>query len=268
MFLRFGMIVLGPGVLLAPRNLPAQNSAPAQAAVAQAERQLVALANQSRAQAGLAPLQWDAALAHAALAHAQRMAAEGPIAHRYGGEMSLAERTAAAGAHFRLVEENIAVGQSAAQIHDLWMHSEEHRANLLNPAIDRIGVALVATRGVLYAVADYSQSVPTLTRLQVEQQVASLTAAQGVKTSTAEPQIAQARQACDQSNGIPSDPANQPLFVMRWQSASLDRLPQALAQRIHSGGYHVAAVGACQPHHDAGPEQAAFTAYRIAVLLY
>jgi len=251
-------------------TLHAQNSASDESEAAQ---QLVALANQSRAEAGKQPLQWDAALAAAALKHAQRMAAEGPIAHRYGGEMSLAERAAAAGAHFRLVEENIAVGDSAAQIHNLWMHSPEHRTNLLNSDIDRIGVALVPARGVLYAVADYSQSVPTLTREQVEQQIANLVSALGVNMSAADPKVRQARmqqarQACAASNGIPADPANQPLFVMRWQSASLDQLPPVLVQRIHSGSYHQAAVGACQPHHDAGAEQAAFSSYRIAVLLY
>jgi uncharacterized protein YkwD len=44
--------------------------------------QLVLLANQARAQAGAAPLQWDAALATAARQHCLRMAADRSISHQ------------------------------------------------------------------------------------------------------------------------------------------------------------------------------------------
>jgi hypothetical protein len=230
--------------------------------------ELATLANQSRAQAGLAPLQWDAALAAAAHAHALRMAAEGPIAHRYGGEPSLAERTSAAGAHFQLVEENIAIGDSSQQIHTLWMHSTEHRENLLNPRIDRVGAAVVAARGVLYAVADYSQAVAQLSLDEQEAEVAQQIVSAGLPIHPGDAARDQARLACASSGGVPSSAHLQPLFVMRWQSGSLAHVPAALVQKIRSGSYGSAAVGACKPHTSSDQEQAAFTAYRIAVLLY
>ncbi len=121
--------------------------------------QVFTLGNQARAQAGVPSLQWDPALAAAALQHCRRMAAEGPIAHRYGGEPDVAARAAQSGAHFSLIEENVAVAPTARTIHDGWMHSPGHRANMLNPAVDHVGIALVYTRGVLYAVADYSAAV-------------------------------------------------------------------------------------------------------------
>ncbi|HSS14497.1 MAG TPA: CAP domain-containing protein, partial [Rhizomicrobium sp.] len=137
-----------------------QPSAPAQDQVppslrSQAE-QIFALANQARAQAGVGRLEWDAALAEAALNHCRRMAQEGPIAHRYGGEPDVATRAADAGARFGVIEENVAVGPSAEGIHEEWMNSPGHRSNLLSPDVDRVGVAVVASRGVLYAVADYA----------------------------------------------------------------------------------------------------------------
>ena len=156
----------------------AQDGGPAN--IQTADEQLVALANQSRAQAGAGRLQWDPALAAAALFHCRRMAAEGPIAHRYGGEPDLAGRAGQAGAHFGLIEENVAMGPSAAMIHDEWMQSPGHRTNLLNPEIDHIGVAVVASRGVLYAVADYERAVQSLSASQVEARVASLIKASGV----------------------------------------------------------------------------------------
>jgi hypothetical protein len=196
------------------------------------------------------------------------MAAEGPIAHRYGGEMSLAERTSAAGAHFELIEENIAIGNSPQQIHTLWMHSTEHRANLLNPRIDRVGAALVAARGVLYAVADYSESVAQLSLDAQEAEVARQIAPLGLAIHAGEAARDQARLACSSGSGVPSSSRLQPLFVIRWQSGSLRQLPPALVQKIQSGHFRSAAVGACSPHSASTQEQAAFTAYRLAVLLY
>ena len=60
-------------------------------------RQIFALANEARIQAGVGRLDWDPALAAAALEHCERMAAEGPIAHQYNGEADLTTRTARGG---------------------------------------------------------------------------------------------------------------------------------------------------------------------------
>ena len=104
--------------------------------------QIVQLANQARAAAGAGPLTWDPALSAAARQHCLRMAAEGPISHRYGGEPDLDQRAGQAGAHFSLIEENVAVGPTPARIHEAWMNSPGHRANLLNPKVDHVGVAV------------------------------------------------------------------------------------------------------------------------------
>jgi hypothetical protein len=51
---------------------------------------------------------------------------------------------------------------------------------------------------------------------------------------------------------------------MRWQGADLNRLPQALVEKLSSGQIRQAAVGSCPPQVGEGD----FTAYRVAVLLY
>lgn len=227
-----------------------------------AEEELLALANRSRAESGARPLKWDPALAAAALKHCMRMVAEGAIAHRYGGEADVSERTAAAGAHFSLIEENIAVGQFASQIHDGWMHSPGHRTNLLNPEVDRVGIAVVASRGVLYAVADYSRAVQVMTHAQVESSVGELLRMSGIKLR-GDPH--DARLACMVDRGFPDGmTGGQPGFVIRWQGADLQHLPQGLVDRLGNGQYHSAEVGSCPPRGGQG----SFTAYRVAVLLY
>ena len=222
--------------------------------------QIFALANQARAQARVERLQWDPALAAAALQHCRRMAAEGPIAHRYGGEADLSGRAAQAGAHFSVIEENVAVGPSADAIHQEWMQSPGHRSNMLSADVDHVGVAVVSARGELYAVADYSRAVEQLSVPQVEARVAALIRVSGVAILT-DPRVARA--ACAMDEGMPRGVA-MPGFLMRWQDADLTRLPQALVQKLTSGNYRQAAVGSCAAHGQEG----SFTTYRVAVLLY
>jgi len=227
-----------------------------------AAEQLFALANQTRAQAAAGRLQWDPALAAAALKHCRRMAAEGPIAHRYGGEADVAGRAGQAGAHFDLIEENVAVGPSAAVIHDQWMRSPGHRSNLLSLEVDRVGVAVVESRGELYAVADYAREVQSLGAAQVEARVSAMIK---VRELAVVGDPSPARRACAANEGIPhSQGGVLPGFVMRWQGADLTRLPGALVERLDSGRYQRAAVGCCPAQGLEG----SFTAYRLAVLLY
>lgn len=241
---------------------PALNAQDPDGTVVQtAAEQLMAMANQARQQDGAGPLHWDSALAAAALKHCRRMAAEGPISHRYSGEADVAARAGQAGAHFSLIEENVAVGQSAARIHEGWMDSPGHRTNLLNPDVDRVGIAVVASRGVLYAVADYSRGVESVSAREAESKVAALIRRDGVAISK---DTSLARQACAMDSGMPREVTERPGFIMRWQDSQLDQLPKPLANKLASGQYHRAAIGSCP----AQGVQGTFTAYRFAVLLY
>ena len=227
-----------------------------------AAEQLFAMANHERSQSRAPALQWDAALAQAAMRHCMRMVSEGPISHRYSGEADLGDRAATAGAHFSIIEENVALGSYAEQIHQGWMNSPGHRTNLLNREVDRVGIAVVAARGVLYAVADYAQGVTALSAEQVEASVAELISMSGIRVQR-DPQ--DARSACRMDRGLPRAlKGPEPGFVMRWQGADLKHLPQPLVDRLGTRQYRQAAVGSCPARETAGP----FTAYRLAVLLY
>lgn len=235
----------------APAAVPQQKPAIAQ--------KLFALANQSRAADGVSQLTWDPTLADAALKHCLRMAVEGSLAHRYDGEPDLTARAGAAGAHFSLIEENIAVGSHAETIHQGWLDSSEHRSNLLNPAVDRVGIAVVANGGVLFAVVDFSRGVDVLTPTQVEERFADLLRLRGLMVS---PDTTDARSYCRLSGSYQgSDP---PKSLFRWQNGDLTKLPDQVLAQLASGRYRRAAVGSCPPQDVKG----AFTVYRVAVLLY
>ena len=245
--------------LIAQTYAAAESSSGAlQSMPAQAE-QLFALANQTRAAYGQAKLQWDKALAAGAMQHCLLMAQHGQIAHRYRGEPELTVRAAQAGAHFSLIEENIAVGTYASGIHQGWMNSPEHRANLLNAGIDQVGIAVMARGGVLYAVADYAHAEPVLTQGQVEAGFAGMLRAKGLTVLN---NASDARAYCASTGGFSG--ADTPNFLIRWQGPEVAQLPTELAGRIASGAYREAAVGSCPAQNVNG----SFTVYRTAVLLY
>lgn len=224
--------------------------------------QLFALGNQARRAAGVPQLQWDPSLAAAAFYHCKWMVLAGQISHRYNGEPDLKVRAADRGARFATIEENVAMGTTAPVIHDAWMHSPGHRANLLSPVVDRVGIAVIASRGMLYAVTDFARDVPSLTAEQVEARVAGLVRVSGIAI---EDDPTTARVACAMDSGFPRNAAGvEPRFVERWVNADLDKLPKTLVDHLSSGKFHSAAIGSCP----ATVSEGSFTAYRVAVLLY
>jgi uncharacterized protein YkwD len=226
-----------------------------------ATQQIFVLANQARAQAGVGTLEWDPTLAAAAMQHCRMMAEQGEISHRYGGELDLSSRAAQAGAHFRLIEENVALAPSADAVHTAWMQSPGHRQNLLSPAVDHVGIAVATAHGVLYAVADYSAEAENLSPKQVEARVSALLRSSNVST-LANPSLA--RSACAGDAEPLRSPVARPAWMILWQSSDLSHLPDVLEKQLDSGKYRGAAIGSCVAQNDGD----AFTTYRVAVLLY
>jgi uncharacterized protein YkwD len=235
----------------------------AQQSVNSAERALFDAANRERIVQGLQPLRWDAALANAAREHAMRMAQRNELSHQFSGELPLQDRARLAGARYTVIAENVAEGPSADQIHSSWMHSSHHRANLLDPDMTAIGISVLLAadrhgRGMLFAVQDFSQSVANLNVQQQERQVSAQLAARGLHvTSGADA----ARKTCAMDRNNWAGPT--PSLMLKYEASDLSQLPAQLEQKLQSGKYRAAAVGACQQQNSSS-----FTHFRVAVLLY
>ncbi|HEX8205524.1 MAG TPA: CAP domain-containing protein [Solirubrobacteraceae bacterium] len=112
------------------------------------ERATLCLLNAERAERDLAPLRRRPVLDRAAEAHARDMAGHGYFAHQAPDGTGPHERILRAGyRRARLTGENLAKGEReagvASSIVDGWMHSPGHRANILRPGFEEIGVAVV-----------------------------------------------------------------------------------------------------------------------------
>jgi len=224
-----------------------------------AEQYLLSAANAERAQRGLQPLHWDRSLYDAASYHAEQMAERESISHQYEGEPELMVRGQEAGARFSVISENVAEAPSALMIQEAWMNSAKHRENLLDPRVDSIGIRVIARGNRLYAVEDFDRSV---TNLSLEQQEVAVGQLLQLKSSVAVlPTTRDARRTCSMESGYAGD--QRPWFVMRYTADDLSKIPAMLEQRLATGHYNAAVVGAC-------PAEGvhSFSAYSIAVLLY
>lgn len=119
----------------------AEIACPAPARTARDAPALVALMNAERARAGLQPLTLSAPVSAVAQAHACDAAARQDIGHIGRDGSTLSERLQRGGITAALVAENNAsFYRTPAEAMAAWMASPPHRANILRPAVRRVGV--------------------------------------------------------------------------------------------------------------------------------
>src|SRR5580658_9156809 len=160
-----------------------------------AEVVLLDLANQARAQAGAPRLTLDAGMSQAARAHAEAMFAARQLSHQFDGEPSLPQRLGTATSTLLDQEgENVALDFDAEKGHQHLMLSPPHRANLLNPAYNVIGLGVVRGVDRLYIVQDFGHALPNYSVAEVKDRIAAT--------------VAQARHQASQPDLVRSDLSN------------------------------------------------------------
>jgi uncharacterized protein YkwD len=131
-------------------------TAPTRTAAA-SEQELFLSVNRARAAQNAPLLQWNDGLAQAARKHASIMAQHGAAQHGFPGEPALAARVTQAGVRFSWLSENVCQGNSYVAIEMQFMKSPNHRANILDPDMNAVGIGVIERNGQLYAVEDFSK---------------------------------------------------------------------------------------------------------------
>jgi uncharacterized protein YkwD len=221
----------------------------------EAEHLLLNLANQARAQAGSPALMLDAGLSRAARAHAQAMYAARQLSHQFKGEPSLPQRLVAA-THTQLDQEgeNVALDLDAGQAQQHLMLSPPHRANLLNPAYNVIGLGVVRGGDRLYIVQDFGHALPNYSAAEVKDRVAA-TLSQARRHAN-QPDLARQDMptmddaACsmahaDKLNTAAVHQLSQRYTVLTYSSLHPETLPSNAAHALAGHNLHDFSVGAC-----------------------
>jgi hypothetical protein len=125
-----------------------------------AEKQIFEQLNGEREKGGLASLEWSDHAAAAARNHAKALAENDRLSHQFPGERSLAERLGGTGARFTLAAENVARTEYVEDVHLALMGSPGHRANILNPGYNAVGIGVVEDKGKIYVTQDFIFLVP------------------------------------------------------------------------------------------------------------
>ncbi|MBS1839245.1 MAG: CAP domain-containing protein [Acidobacteria bacterium] len=221
------------------------------------EKVLLDAVNHERAGEKLPPLKWDANLAAAARDHVRKMTERNRLSHQFSGEPSLTARASGAGARFSMVAENVAEAPNVSELHIGWMNSLPHRANILNPKLTAIGIAVEMRGEQYFAVQDFSTAVGALSREEQEKQVGALLQKLGLKIASSSEE---ARKACDSGSGYSGA---RPMAILHFETPDLNQLPDQVADTVKKGAYRTAAAGACSVKATDG-----FSHFRIAILLY
>ncbi len=236
----------------------------------EAEQQLLDLANQARAQAGVPPLSRDEGLADAARAHAQAMVSEQQLSHQFPGEPSLSQRLAQSTTlHLDRAGENVALAETVDGVQNVLMHSPPHRENLLNPDYNVAGFAVLRSGERLYVVQDFGRELATVTpeianqqianglqRLREQSHLVALTQADGSAAQSLACTMAKA-------DGLGNLP-RQAHYILRYTTMEPARLPAGAEKILGNRELRAFSVGSCYAKTPTYPNGA----YWVALLLY
>ena len=281
------LLVLVLGTVTPPERIPAKpvpfrnatastasEYAPSPTYDLAAEQQLLEMANQTRSQAGLPPLQADSNLMLAARAHDDAMAEQQQLSHQFAGEPSLSSRLAVAGSlHLDRAGENVAVDVSAEEAHAHLMLSPPHRENLLDPGYNVAGFGVVRSGSRIYVVENFGHSLPVYSGRDSEQLI--LDGLDQLRRQANLPNLVRAEQSVLRdavcSMALEGRMATRPMHdlaqhftVLTYTNMHPEILPAGISRLVADRRVTNVSVSACYARTNAYPNGA----YWVGVLLY
>jgi hypothetical protein len=122
--------------------------APPASADASDEARVLTLIQQTRASVGAPALPVDATLTSAARSWAAKMARDGTISHNVGlGSQVTASK----------LSENVGMGPNVDVVHQGFLNSPGHRANMVDTGVNAVGVGVAYAGGYVFVVQDYAK---------------------------------------------------------------------------------------------------------------
>ncbi len=110
------------------------------------EQQMINLVNNERTKRGLQGLRYDPSLQKVARIHSEDMFNRGYFSHFSPENKTVADRANENGVNFMVIGENLAFAPSLTLAHEGLMNSSGHRANILSPEFNKIGIGIMESR--------------------------------------------------------------------------------------------------------------------------
>ena len=228
-------------------------------------KQLVELINQERARAGLPPLAVDDRLTQAARKHTELLVKHQGLSHQFAEEQPLQERLAGENLRSDRQAENCALEVDVAGAHEVLMNSPHHRANILNPKYNAVGVALMQSGEQLYVTEDFAHRLPDYSELEadavLQKVITNYVRTHGSPAPVRKPQPALHDMACHMAvidaldTGTPRNNIVGVGRVLAWTATELEQLPdgvKALLSQQLNNGYSLGVCFAASASHPGG----------------
>jgi uncharacterized protein YkwD len=215
--------------------------------------------NQERQKSGFPSLEWNDRVAEAARKHSRELAGNGKLSHQFSGEAAVPERIGATSARFTLSAENVARTDDIQDVHPALMNSPGHRANMLSPKYNTVGIGVVERGGLFYVTQDFVFLIQEYTEEQFAQAFAETfndaRKTHGMKKLTAQTDSLLHDLACTtqgDANGVAAQvPSAQSVVV--FTSSEPHQLPEQLLSRAANPNFRRMQFGVCyRPDHEHG----------------
>ena len=190
-------------------------------------------------------------MAEAARVHARLLAENTKLSHQFPGEPALLERLGATGVRFTLAAENVARTEYIEDVHLALMSSPGHRANMLSPAYNAVGIGVVEHEGRIYVAQDFIFLVPEYSEAQFSSAFAeALNLARktkGTREIDARPDALLRELACltDGDAAKLSGQVAGARAVVVFTSSDPHRLPEQMLSRAANADFHRMNFGVC-----------------------
>ena len=215
------------------------------------EKRIFDLVNQERMSRGMTALKWNSKLADAASGHLMRMVERRNLSHRFPGEPVLSDRLAAAGVRFNSSAENVAFATDWEDLHPSLMQSTGHRANILNPKYDEVGIAVAQGPNGYYVVQNFAHVTTESSSSDAEARFASALRRQLRRGRIEVLSSANVRKAvCDmadrdqvEARRLPADRPQQRMFA--YTASEPEDIPDTLLDGDGMNGTRKVEVGIC-----------------------
>ena len=206
-----------------------------------AEKLLIGLIDQERTKQGIPPLQVDPRLTQAARKHTEVVTQHHALSHQFDGEAPLALRVSNENLPSDKEAENVSFAPNAAADHGTMMNSSDHRANILNPDYNVVGVGAVRCNGGLWVTEDFAHRLSEYSESQadglLQKAINQYAQAQGMPAPIRKPQAQLQNMACEMAKNGEVDregPAQLPGVndVLVWKTGDPTALPVQVQVRL------------------------------------
>jgi len=237
------------------------------------EQQLVELINQERSREGLQPLVVDERLTQAARKHTELMVKHKALSHQFDGEPSVQVRSADENLRSDRQAENVALEMDVSGAHAILMNSPPHRANILSPKYNAVGVGVMRSGDRVYVTEDFAHRLPDYSELEADEvlqnAITKYASTHGFPAPPRKPQAAIRQMACDMAlidaldTGTPRSIAGVHR-ALAWTATDLEQLPdgvKSLLSQPLSSGYSLGVCFASSVSHPGGMYWIVMVAY-------